>query len=70
MNEGNITKIHTGMKLNEVKDLMGTPDQILINPFNDSEFNIIYIAPSKYDDDFHVFVGRQDSVVLRIVDGR
>lgn len=57
------------MKLNQVKDIMGMPDQVLIDPFNDKEFDVLYIAPSKYDDDFHVYVLRQDSTVLRIVNG-
>ena len=67
MNEKNINKISIGMKLNQVKDTMGMPDQVLIDPFNDKEFDVLYIAPSKYDDDFHVYVLRQDSTVLRIV---
>jgi outer membrane protein assembly factor BamE (lipoprotein component of BamABCDE complex) len=69
-NEKNINKIRIGMKLNQVKDTMGIPDQILIDPFNDKEFDVVYIAPSKYDDDFHVYVLRQDSSVVRIVNGR
>lgn len=69
MNERNIGKVKVGMKLNQVQDIMGVPDQILIYPFNDKEFDVVYIAPPKYDDDFHVYVLRQDSTVLRVVSG-
>jgi len=57
------------MKLNQVKAIMGMPDQILINSFQDMEYDVLYIAPSKYDDDFHVYVSRPDSTVVRIVNG-
>jgi outer membrane protein assembly factor BamE (lipoprotein component of BamABCDE complex) len=69
-NERNIDKVKVGMKLNRVQDIMGVPDQILIYPFNDKEFDVVYTAPPKYDDDFHVYVLRQDSSVVRIVNGR
>ncbi len=68
-NERNINKIKVGMNLDQVKDIMGVPDQVLIYPFNDKEYDVIYTAPSKYDDDFHVYLSRQDSTVLRVVDG-
>lgn len=70
MNESNINKIGIGMNLNQVRDILGVPDQILIDPFNDKEFDVVYAAPSKYEDDFHVYLLRQDSSVLRIVNGK
>lgn len=70
MNERNIDEVKVGMKLNQVRDIMGVPDQVLIYPFNDKEFDVVYTAPPKYDDDFHVYVLRQDSSVLRIANGQ
>lgn len=70
MNEMNIDKVEVGMKLYQVQNIMGVPDHILIHPFNDKELDVVYYAPPKYDDDFHVFVLRKDSSVVRIANGR
>lgn len=68
-NETNIKRVAVGMNLKQMNAIMGKPDEIRIYTFNDLEFDFIYPSPPKYDDDFHVYFLRQDSTVLRIVNG-
>jgi outer membrane protein assembly factor BamE (lipoprotein component of BamABCDE complex) len=69
INAANIVKVKVGMKIHEVKNIMGNPDEVIINTFKEQEFDFIYSSPSKYGDDFHVFCSRNDSTVLRVALG-
>ena len=68
-NAVNIKNIKPGMRIELVKKIMGEPEQIRILPFNDKEYEFQYISPSLYSDDFRIYFSRNDSIVLRVVDG-
>ncbi len=58
------------MRVEEIKTIMGEPNGIEIIPGRyENEFDFQYIAPSGYSDNFHIFINRKDSIVLRISDG-
>lgn len=69
MNEINLKKININMHIKEVNKIMGIPSSINIDYFRNDEYDFRYTAPSKYEDDFHIFISRKDSLVIRIADG-
>lgn len=69
LNEENVKKIEVDMNLVSVLEVMGLPDEISISPYRPSEFDFQYSSPSGYGDDFHIFISRTDSTVLRVAKG-
>jgi outer membrane protein assembly factor BamE (lipoprotein component of BamABCDE complex) len=68
-NADNISKIKVGMKIDDVRRIMGEPDKIEIDSFNDDEYQYIYLSPSLYSGNFQIGILRKDSSVLRIYNG-
>jgi hypothetical protein len=68
-NEQNIKKIMIGMKLKEMKEIMGDPEEVLVYPKRDNEYSFRYLAPSGLSGDYEVFVSRKDSTVVSIYYG-
>lgn len=64
-----IKKIKTGMSVKEVRELLGTPNKIRMPPLITDEVDLIYSSPFGYSDNFHIFISKRDSTVIRIGDG-
>lgn len=62
-------KNQIGMMINDVKRIMGEPEMIEIYPYNPKEYVFRYLSPSGYEDQFHIYISRSDSTVIRIDDG-
>lgn len=70
-NAKNLKKIEVGMSIEEVKEIMGKPNVVMIGSYEkeSDEFEFIYSAPSLYSGDFIIYISRKYSTVLRIYDG-
>lgn len=68
-NAENLNKIKIGMNVKEVINIMGKPDTIITDKYNDDIFRYLYISSSGHSDNFYIFFSNQDSIVTRINNG-
>lgn len=68
-NAENLKQIKIGMSDKEVRSIMGKPDRIEIPPLVNDKYDLQYIAPTGYSDDFHIILSINDSSVISIGDG-
>jgi len=65
----NIGMVAPGLTYQNVVEIMGEPERIILQPFNNQEIELEYLSPSGYSDEFRVFISRDDKLVIRVADG-
>lgn len=60
----NVKKVRIGMDVENVIDVMGKPDSIIVNFLGNNQFTYMYLTPYGASDNVYVNFSYVDSVVL------
>ena len=63
----NAKKITEGMTKNEVKSIMGKPDDSIQAYVDEDQFILIYSAPFASSDDVEIYFGKVDKKVKKVI---